>query len=705
MLFQPFRTQTQARWSSAFLLILLGTATNALAQDTEEIFLVRTQLFDQPAPYLVSLSEEGGNGFEMGPFSFDASAVSADEGLIKAGTFTRPGSLAVPLGENADGDEWSFVESFELFHELNSNYPTDTYTVSLDTTNDGLKMVPIDLPDSDYTAITAFSNFEAAQAIDPTQPFVFKWDAIMGGTTEDILDFEVRDEDDNTVFYYGDLETEGPLTGLTTQVTLPGDSLESGKQYFAYLATYRLVEPDSDAAYPGVFYGSADSKLLRMPIQSTGAIPDDEIPTMDQSNPYWGQDGVPRDTAVGFQFNESMDSAVTVDEAISWTGINPSLMTYTWNPTGDILFCHYQTALPAFTEISWVFNPMGSAAQLRDEAGNPLDQTEGSFTTTAQDPSGDSGVEEMVIAKVHLFFQEEDTPTELLYAAEHYVDMNRAGAVISADLEIPTRGTALNVSSFLEFSDFRELEAEAIFAEASDLEVIFPGGEYNSVLHGASGTAPIEVSLSFGTDDQYPNAPTLQGLSALQTIDPNQPLTLSWGAMAGGTANDIIVVEVEGESACYFESPDLGEAGVLDGTATSITIPAGTLPPGRSLEAEVVFIRILDQDESVSFPTYALIASVTVFEMQTTGDPEVPVNLMLAQTGGQIALSVKGEVGFTYVIQATEVLNDDPDTWSDLRYEYIPDDCDGFLGTVEFIDQDAGNFAKRFYRVLQMPNE
>ena len=46
-----------------------------------------------------------------------------------------------------------------------------------------------------------------------------------------------------------------------------------------------------------------------------------------------------------------------------------------------------------------------------------------------------------------------------------------------------------------------------------------------------------------------------------------------------GTTTDCIYVEIYGG---VFRTPNLGEVGALNGTATSVTIPAGT-PPGLAL--------------------------------------------------------------------------------------------------------------------------
>lgn len=211
-----------------------------------------------------------------------------------------------------------------------------------------------------------------------------------------------------------------------------------------------------------------------------------------------------------------------------------------------------------------------------------------------------------------------------------------------------------------------------------------------------------EVTLTVGPDD-YPNAPTIQNFSTTQAIDSSQPFTLEWGAMVDGDTSDFIGLFIEGEMTCYFETPEAGEPGALDGTVTSVIIPADTLPPGRTVEGELVFAKIIDSDTS-SYPgATGLTAFVTIteFEIQTTGDPVKP-QLQIEHNGTQVNITVTGEIGIQYKLQSSsDLLN-----WAHLTTRHIyGNDCEGFLGTFQdFDDNDISGSPKRFYQVEEVPS-
>jgi hypothetical protein len=82
-------------------------------------------------------------------------------------------------------------------------------------------------------------------------------------------------------------------------------------------------------------------------------------------------------------------------------------------------------------------------------------------------------------------------------------------------------------------------------------------------------------------------------------VPANRPLVLQWDPWAGGTADDVIRLRIEdADNELVFETPGRGNAGHLNGLATSVTIPAGTLAPGQTYEGQLVFERIALSDET-----------------------------------------------------------------------------------------------------------
>jgi hypothetical protein len=93
-----------------------------------------------------------------------------------------------------------------------------------------------------------------------------------------------------------------------------------------------------------------------------------------------------------------------------------------------------------------------------------------------------------------------------------------------------------------------------------------------------------------------------------------QPFTISWDPWTGGTINDFVQVRIEDHQFNkFFETPNLGKAGELDGRATSAVIPAGTLPPGQSLEIHLTFTRLSALDTT----SYSSVLGLTDFQART----------------------------------------------------------------------------------------
>ncbi len=139
----------------------------------------------------------------------------------------------------------------------------------------------------------------------------------------------------------------------------------------------------------------------------------------------------------------------------------------------------------------------------------------------------------------------------------------------------------------------RELHFE--FSSSGALDAAFPNGVYTIVLSSAL-TGAVSNQLSLG-GDLYPGTPTLLNYGAVQSVDPERSFALAWGTITGATTNDFIQVQLSdcnGER--VLESPPPGMPGYLNGTATSISIPARRLRPGRKYELEIMAVRFSDTD-------------------------------------------------------------------------------------------------------------
>jgi hypothetical protein len=377
-----------------------------------------------------------------------------------------------------------------------------------------------------------------------------------------------------------------------------------------------------------------------------------------------------------------------------------------------MLFCNYTPGLPASTSIQWNLNPTGSVAKLRDAAGTNLpDGCFGNFETSATSNLGIPDVKWFQIGKERRFWQDGATPVNVdRYSVDYPVDLNGISTVSSVDFSFPGGGVDMDSGGFnnrhigndhtrLISAGGKEGEGNR-FAEKADMDRIFPNGAYQFTLHTFhDGDKSVTLTLA---PDSYPNAPTVQNFAATQALDGNLPFILQWGPMAGGTSDDFISVNVEGGFSCLFETPGLEEPGALDGTATSVTIPADSLPPGRTLEGELFFAKIIDNDP-MSYPGargFTSFGTITRFEIRTTGDPFQP-QLDISNDGMLAKVTVIGERGRQYELCGSEDLQN----WNPVWTQSLFGDCGGgFLSSFEYFE-NMDVFPKRFYRVKEVPLE
>jgi len=185
--------------------------------------------------------------------------------------------------------------------------------------------------------------------------------------------------------------------------------------------------------------------------------------------------------------------------------------------------------------------------------------------------------------------------------------------------------------------------------EVESWQEVFTNGTYFVSLDPKSVDEPSfadPLSIPFAcTFTGYPPAPQVLNLPNLQSLDASQDLTLSWNAWVGGTAEDTILVSVSNGWKTVFASPNPGRTGALDGTATTCTIPAGTLVPGDSYTVTIKFVHVLSSARGLvnGYPDAVVTTfqdSCTNFDIATSGIR--PVQNLLAfslQCQGDLAVN------------------------------------------------------------------
>ena len=238
-------------------------------------------------------------------------------------------------------------------------------------------------------------------------------------------------------------------------------------------------------------------------------------------------------------------------------------------------------------------------------------------------------------------------------------------------------------------------ELQAKFTTLSELDAAAPNGNYEMLVNAVhDGTHTITLPLN---GDMYPSTPPhINNFAAAQSINPTAAFTLTWDPFSGGTANDFIQVAIADVSGVtLFQSPDPGKPGGLDGTATSLVIPANTLPPATTLGGQLLFARTVAAD-STTYPGvtgFAAYYKFTQFNLTTTAATNFPPARLVTiapSNLGQFQLQLIGQTGQQYVIEASTNLQLGP--WTAV----ITNTTVG--GQFNFADSQSVNVPIRFYR-------
>ncbi len=183
------------------------------------------------------------------------------------------------------------------------------------------------------------------------------------------------------------------------------------------------------------------------------------------------------------------------------------------------------------------------------------------------------------------------------------------------------------------------------------LDATFPTDGYRIVVQSTNdGTNSGTLAIS---GNGYPFAPFLHKLSEAQAIDPAAPYTLSWNPFIDGTTNDFIFVQIETSQGRVFATGmDPTAAGALDGTASSVVIPADTLQPGRAYAARVAFYRLSDRNTN-DYPGVLGAGGYfaqTDFYLATTGSGDItpPALLSTSPADGETGVAINEPIVFRF---------------------------------------------------------
>ncbi len=225
-----------------------------------------------------------------------------------------------------------------------------------------------------------------------------------------------------------------------------------------------------------------------------------------------------------------------------------------------------------------------------------------------------------------------------------------SNTVLSATDQTPGGTTKVLAKESPDSDIFRFKE---FFSDKPALDAAYTNGTYTMTIATADdGTLTPSLDLP---GDSYPNTPQIVNLSAVQTIGVSSNFAIVWAPFSGGTSNDLVRFEIDDTSGhAVTNSPELGEPGQLDGTATSFLIAAGTLATDVTNTGTVEFVKITARDAGSVLGATGITAYIetTQFPIGTFAPSAVSCSLVPALATNR--------VGTTHRVTSTITTNGAP---------------------------------------------
>jgi len=275
--------------------------------------------------------------------------------------------------------------------------------------------------------------------------------------------------------------------------------------------------------------------------------------------------------------------------------------------------------------------------------GNFLTGTTGGSFTTVVGVNGGSGTNALttfLLTKYALYRQTNDAPPSLFtyeFVAQSTLASNRTATAITVTIPATPVRTNLLFEDLLQTEQY---QTNIFKPTLTNFDTNFPtGGNYVFNVTNSFSNQQVTVVLP---NDSLPNAPQISNYTNAQAVNPSLPFTLNWNTFTNGGSADRIVLQINEPSLhgnsgmLLFQTPLYGPPDGLDGTAMSVTIPAGVLPANFTNDAFVVFAHVTSTTNATT-QTTAIVGSATYFTIVTTAASAAPV-LAIIKSGTNVLL-------------------------------------------------------------------
>ena len=176
-------------------------------------------------------------------YEFFAQTILASNRTATNLTVTIPVRLAVSnLVENLLSPERFSAGVFDtnILRSFTTNFPSGNYLFSLSGV-DSNQQVTVNLPAYVPPNSPQVSNYVAAQAVNPSQPFTLNWITFTNGLSTDWILFEIEGGPVGTLFQTLVPGQPGALTGTATSILIPANTISANSTNTAVLAFYHVA--------------------------------------------------------------------------------------------------------------------------------------------------------------------------------------------------------------------------------------------------------------------------------------------------------------------------------------------------------------------------------------------------------------------------------------------------------------------------------
>jgi hypothetical protein len=347
-------------------------------------------------------------------------------------------------------------------------------------------------------------------------------------------------------------------------------------------------------------------------------------PTIVSTVPTSGATGVSPAAAVVFNFSTAMNPTATYVVFSDVTASNESpTVILGWSAGNTVLTC---TPSPQFANnhhIVW-------SVTGQDAVGNFLTgNTGGNFTTVAgvNGGSGTNALTTFLLAKYALYKQTNSAPPALLaYEIAQQANLASNRTAIAATLTTPATPPGTN-RLYEDLLQPERYQTNVFTPSFTNFATNYPAGNYVFNITNSGSNQQITVAMP---NYSLPNVPQISNYTNAQAVNPSLPFTLNWNTFTNGGSADRIVVQINEPGVngngglLLFQTSLYGPPAGLDGTATSVTIPAGVLPANSTNDALVVFAHVATTNSATTQST-VIVGSEVYFNIVTTAASIAPV--------------------------------------------------------------------------------